>query len=90
MRVKPSRPGLIVGYPGRSSPLNPGGEEVSRSAYWGRRLMKGDVVEVLEEPSTPDQATADPPESAAEEPSPAARPTRRKGAGRRADPDTES
>ncbi len=45
MRVKPSRPGLLVGIPGRPRVyLRPEGEEVPRSSYWLRRLRGGDVV----------------------------------------------
>lgn len=58
MRVRPSRAGLLVGYPGRTTSLAQGGEEVPRSAYWMRRLMKGDVVLVVQKDLTPGSSTA--------------------------------
>ncbi len=65
MRVRPSRPGLIVGYPRRpGAPLAQGGEEVPEVSYWMRRLRRGDVVRVEDAPVTnrpaPDGPAPDP------------------------------
>lgn len=80
MRVRPSHSGLLVGYPGRSTPLAAGGEEVARSSYWLRRLLKGDVVQVeLETPAAPPPE----PEPEPEAPPPASRHRRKKAGSRR-------
>lgn len=45
IRVKPSRPSLIVKRQ-NGQPLAPAGEIVPLNAYWSRRLTAGDVVMV--------------------------------------------
>ena len=45
MFLKPAKEGLIVRHPKTKRPLNQGGEEVTKSTYWLRRIKDGSVIE---------------------------------------------
>lgn len=67
MKLKPSRPGLMVPYPGGGRRyLAAEGAELALNTYWRRRLNCGDVVEVVDqvapEPDKPKRAKRKPPE----------------------------
>lgn len=48
--IAPSRPGLIVRYPGAAQPLPAEGLAVELDSFWQRRLTDGDCVIVPDAP----------------------------------------
>ncbi len=51
MRVRPSRPDLIVRDPISRQPVPAEGREVPETSYWLRRLSDGDLERVEEKPA---------------------------------------
>lgn len=51
MKLKPTRPGMIIRDPQTTRPLPDEGAEVPDSSYWRRRLADGDVSPVTDEPA---------------------------------------
>ena len=60
MRVRPSRPGLLIRDPHTKRPLPPEGGRVPDTTFWRRRIRSGDVVIVTDEGDSDGQLQRDP------------------------------
>ena len=68
LRIRPSREGLLVLFPGTRRALEAEGEVVTLTTYWRRRLSSGDVLEVQpRSKSTPNKSPTPAPRKAREE-----------------------